>query len=126
LDALRDWGYAKDYVEGMWLMLQQDVPDDYVLATGEMHSVKDFVEKAFGVVGISIDWRGTGITQVGIDRSNQKTLVAVDPQFFRPNEVDQLQGNPSKAEKILGWNPKKTSFEKLVETMVKADLERNE
>jgi GDPmannose 4,6-dehydratase len=122
LDALRDWGYAKDYVEGMWLMLQQDTPEDFVLATGEMYSVKDFVEKAFGVVGISIEWRGTAINQVGIDQSNQKILVEVDPKYFRPNEVEQLLGNPAKAESILGWNPRQTSFERLVQLMVEHDV----
>jgi GDPmannose 4,6-dehydratase len=122
LDALRDWGYAKDYVEGMWLMLQQDTPEDFVLATGKMYSVKDFVEKAFGVVGISIEWRGTAINQVGIDQSNQKILVEVDPKYFRPNEVEQLLGNPAKAESILGWNPRQTSFERLVQLMVEHDV----
>jgi GDPmannose 4,6-dehydratase len=122
LNALRDWGYAKDYVEGMWLMLQQDKPDDYVLATGEMHSVKEFVEKAFQVVGIIIEWRGEGINQVGVNLTNNEVLVEVDPTYFRPNEVDQLLGNPSKAETKLGWNPRKTSFDTLVRIMVEHDM----
>jgi GDPmannose 4,6-dehydratase len=122
LDALRDWGYAKDYVEGMWLMLQQDVPDDYVLATGEMHSVKEFVEKAFLVAGISIQWQGEGINQKGLNASNKEVLVEVDPTYFRPNEVEQLLGNPNKAETKLGWNPRKTSFDDLVRLMVEFDI----
>jgi GDPmannose 4,6-dehydratase len=122
LDALRDWGYAKDYVEGMWLMLQQQQPEDYVLATGEMHSVKEFVEKAFQVVGITIAWRGEGVNQVGINVKNNEVLVEVDPKYFRPNEVDQLLGNPTKAETKLGWNPRKTSFDTLVRRMVEHDV----
>jgi GDPmannose 4,6-dehydratase len=122
LDALRDWGYAKDYVEGMWLMLQQQQPEDYVLATGEMHSVKEFVEKAFQVVGITIAWRGEGVNQVGINMKNNEVLVEVDPTYFRPNEVDQLLGNPTKAETKLGWNPRKTSFDTLVRRMVEHDV----
>ena len=122
LDALRDWGYAEDYVEGMWLMLQQQQPEDYVLATGEMHSVKEFVEKAFQVVGITIAWRGEGVNQVGINMKNNEVLVEVDPTYFRPNEVDQLLGNPTKAETKLGWNPRKTSFDTLVRRMVEHDV----
>jgi len=122
LDALRDWGYAEDYVEGMWLMLQQQQPEDYVLATGEMHSVKEFVEKAFQVVGITIAWRGEGVNQVGINVKNNEVLVEVDPTYFRPNEVDQLLGNPTKAETKLGWNPRKTSFDTLVRRMVEHDV----
>ncbi len=122
LNAFRDWGYAKDYVEGMWLMLQQSQPEDFVLATGEMHSVKEFVEKAFAVVNIQIEWKGEGVNEVGYDVVSKKTLIEVDSQYYRPNEVDQLLGNPSKAKNILGWNPRKTSFEHLVQTMVQYDL----
>jgi len=122
LDAQRDWGYAKDYVEGMWLMLQQDQPEDYVLATGEMHSVKEFVEKAFQVAGIPIKWEGKGLHQVGVNKATNEVLVEVDPTYFRPNEVDQLLGNPAKAEKQLGWNPRKTSFDALIRLMVEHDM----
>jgi GDPmannose 4,6-dehydratase len=122
LDAQRDWGYAKDYVEGMWLMLQQDQPEDYVLATGEMHSVKEFVEKAFQVAGIPIKWEGQGLHQVGVNKATNEVLVEVDPTYFRPNEVDQLLGNPAKAEKQLGWNPRKTSFDTLIRLMVEHDM----
>jgi GDPmannose 4,6-dehydratase len=122
LDAQRDWGYAKDYVEGMWLMLQQDQPEDYVLATGEMHSVKEFVEKAFQVAGIPIKWEGQGLHQVGVNKATNEVLVEVDPTYFRPNEVDQLLGNPAKAEKQLGWNPRKTSFDALIRLMVEHDM----
>jgi len=122
LDAKRDWGYAKDYVEGMWLMLQQDKPQDYVLATGEMYSVKDFVERAFQFAGIKILWQGEGINQKGINVKTNEVLVEVDPKYFRPNEVDLLLGNPSKAERELGWNPRQTSFDELVRLMVEHDL----
>lgn len=123
LEAKRDWGYAPEYVEGMWLMLQQNEPDDYVLATGETHSVKEFIEKAFEVAGFSIYWEGEGIETKGRDKKTGKILVEVSPQFFRPAEVDILQGNYEKARKKLGWYPK-TKFEKLVEIMVEKDLER--
>jgi GDPmannose 4,6-dehydratase len=122
LDAKRDWGYAKDYVEGMWLMLQQENPEDYVLATGEMYSVKDFVERAFRVAGIEITWQGSGLSQVGINAKTKDVLVEVDPKYFRPNEVEQLLGNPAKAEKELGWNPRKTSFDDLVRIMMEHDM----
>ena len=122
LDAKRDWGYAKDYVEGMWLMLQQEKPQDYVLATGEMYSVKNFVERAFQVAGITILWQGEGINQKGINAKTNEVLVEVDPKYFRPNEVDQLLGNPAKAERELGWNPRQTSFDELVRLMVEHDL----
>ena len=123
LDALRDWGYAKDYVECMWLMLQHDTPEDFVIATGEMHSVRDFASLAFARAGINLDWSGAGITEKGICRETGKVLIEVDPKFFRPAEVEQLLGNPTKAKEVLGWNPRATSFEKLVEIMVDHDLE---
>lgn len=123
LDAKRDWGYAPDYVECMWLILQQDEPDDFVIATGEYHSVREFVSKAFAVVGISLRWEGIGLEEKGIDNSTERIMVQVDPRFFRPAEVDELLGDPSKAKKILGWNPRKTSFDQLVERMVKSDMQ---
>lgn len=122
LDAKRDWGYAKDYVEGMWLMLQQEAPQDYVLATGEMYSVKEFVERAFKVVGIEIIWQGSGLSQIGVNAKTQAVLVEVDPTYFRPNEVDQLLGNPAKAVRELGWDPRKTSFDELIRIMVEHDM----
>ena len=121
LDALRDWGHARDYVEGMWLMLQQPIPDDYVLATGEMHSVRDFVEQAFALVNRRIAWRGKGVDEVGIDTRTGKSLVKVDPLYFRPTEVDQLCGNAEKARSRLGWTHR-TPFRTLVAEMVEADL----
>lgn len=121
LNAKRDWGYAKDYVELMWLMLQQDKPDDYVVATGETHSVREFAELAFKHVGIELEWEGEGINEKGIDKKTGKVLVEVDPRYFRPAEVDLLIGDPSKAKKELGWAPKVT-FEELVQIMVEADL----
>ena len=123
LDALRDWGYAKDYVECMWLMLQHDTPEDFVIATGEMHSVRDFASLAFARAGINLDWSGEGIAEKGICRETGKVLIEVDPKFFRPAEVEQLLGNPAKAKEVLGWNPRATSFERLVEIMVDHDLE---
>jgi GDPmannose 4,6-dehydratase len=122
LNAFRDWGYAKDYVEGMWLMLQQEKPQDYVLATGKMYSVKDFVERAFKVVGITILWQGEGINQKGVNADTKEVVVEVDPKYFRPIEVDQLLGNPAKAERELGWNSRKTSFDDLVRIMVEYDI----
>ncbi len=120
LDSLRDWGYAPDYVKAMWMMLQQDTPDDYVIATGEMHTVREFIEKAFGMLDMPIEWQGTGVNEYGVDRKSGKTVIKIDPQYFRPAEVEQLLGNPAKAKKQLGWQPEVT-FEKLVEIMVKAD-----
>jgi GDPmannose 4,6-dehydratase len=120
LDARRDWGHARDFVEGMWLMLQQDTPDDYVLATGESHSVREFVEKAFSHIGRSIVWRGRGLEEKGVDKSTGEVLVEVDPRYFRPTEVDSLVGDPSKARAKLGWRHK-TSFDALVADMVEAD-----
>ncbi|WP_413827271.1 GDP-mannose 4,6-dehydratase [Methanobrevibacter sp. UBA313] len=123
LDAKRDWGYAKDYVECMWLILQHDNPDDFVIATGEMHTVREFCTLAFKELGIKIIWKGKGINEKGINSKNGEVLIEVDPKYFRPTEVEQLCGNPSKARNILGWNPTKTSFKSLVKEMVKSDLE---
>jgi GDPmannose 4,6-dehydratase len=121
LDAKRDWGHARDYVEAMWLMLQQDEPDDYVIATGECRTVREFVEHAFAVVGRRIEWHGNGVAEVGIDASNGQVLVEVDKQYFRPTEVDMLVGDSGKAQRRLGWRHR-TSFEELVTEMVKCDL----
>ena len=123
LSALRDWGYAPDYVECMWRILQHKEPDDFVIATGEMHSVREFCELAFREVGFELEWRGKGADEKGVDRATGKILVAVDPKYFRPTEVDQLLGNPEKARKLLGWNPRNTSFPELVRRMVRSDLE---
>ncbi len=123
LNSLRDWGYAKDYVECMWLILQHDTPEDFVIATGEQHPVREFVELSFKHVGISIEWQGEGINEKGVCKETGNVLVEVDPKYFRPTEVETLLGNPSKAKTLLGWNPTKTSFEKLVEIMVKHDLD---
>ena len=122
LDARRDWGYAPDYVECMWLMLQQPEPDDYVIATGEFHTVREFCTLAFARAGITLKWEGHGLDEKGIDTVGGRTLVEVDPRFFRPAEVDQLLGDPTKARTRLGWNPRKTSFEQLVNIMVDHDL----
>lgn len=122
LDALRDWGYAKDYIECMWLMLQQPEPEDYVIATGENHSVREFVTLAFRYAGIELRWEGHGLDEKGIDTKTGRTLIAVDPRFFRPAEVEQLLGDPTKARTRLGWNPQKTSFNDLVRIMVENDL----
>ena len=121
LNAKRDWGYAKDYVEGMWMMLQQNEPDDYVLATQEQHSVREFVELAFGYCGIELDWQGSGLDEKGVDKSKGRVLVDVHPKYFRPTEVDNLMGDFTKARTQLGWSPK-TSFKELVEIMLKHDL----
>lgn len=123
LNAKRDWGHARDYVEGMWLMLQQDQPDDYVLATGETHAVREFIERAFGVVGRRVVWRGTGLDEQGIDAKTGHTLIRVDPRYFRPTEVELLVGDPMKAREKLGWSHK-TSFEDLVTEMVTSDLRK--
>ena len=117
MNSLRDWGYAKDYVECMWLILQQDTPDDFVIATGEQHTVRDFTEKAFAENGIKIRWEGEGIDEKGYDVDTGKMLVCVNPQWFRPTDVDNLWGDPTKARTILGWNPQKTSYEELVHLM---------
>jgi GDPmannose 4,6-dehydratase len=121
LDAERDWGHARDYVEGMWMILQQEEPDDYVLATGEKHSVREFVEDAFAHVGRRIVWRGSGTAETGVDAKSGATLVEVDPRYFRPTEVDLLVGDPRKAHQVLGWHHK-TSFADLVKEMVESDL----
>ena len=123
LNAMRDWGYAKDYVECMWLILQQPEPDDFVIATGEYHSVREFCTLAFREAGIRLRWEGEGVDEKGIDESDGRVLVEVDPKYFRPAEVDQLLGDPSKAKARLGWNPRKTSFAELVRIMVKHDLD---
>jgi GDPmannose 4,6-dehydratase len=121
LDAVRDWGHARDYVEGMWMIVQQDEPDDYVLATGERHSVREFVEKAFACVGRSIEWHGSGIDEKGVEARSGQVLIEIDARYFRPTEVDLLVGDPSKAQKRLGWRHK-TSFDAMVKEMVAADL----
>jgi GDPmannose 4,6-dehydratase len=122
LDAKRDWGHAKDYVEGMWMILQQKEPEDFVLATGEMHSVREFVEKSFNHIGKQIEWRGAGVEEVGVCTSTGKEVVAVDPSYFRPTEVDLLLGDASKARSKLGWTPK-YGFDALVAEMMNADLQ---
>ena len=121
MDSLRDWGYAKDYVECMWLILQQEKPDDYVIATGEQHTVRDFTEKAFAVNGIKIRWEGKGQEEKGYDEKTGKMLVCVNPEWFRPTDVDNLWGDPTKAKTVLGWNPQKTSYEELVRIMAEHD-----
>lgn len=120
LEAKRDWGYAKDYVEAMWLMLQQEQPHDLVIATGQMHSVKEFVDRAFACLGMELAWFGTGVDAFAVDVATGKKVVCVDPQYFRPTEVEQLCGDASKARNILGWSPK-VSFGQLVEIMIRAD-----
>lgn len=122
LSSLRDWGYAKDYVECMWMMLQHQTPEDFVIATGESHSVREFCSLAFKEVGITIEWQGEGINEKGIDAKTGKVLVEVDPKYFRPSEVEQLLGDPTKAKTILGWNPQKTAFPDLVRIMVEHDI----
>ena len=139
LDSLRDWGYAKDYVECMWLILQHDKPEDFVIATGEMHTVREFATLAFKAtgeyhtvrefctlafkeVGIELRWEGKGVEEKGIDVNTGRELVAVDPKYFRPAEVEQLLGDPTKAKTMLGWNPRKTSFPELVKIMVQHDM----
>ena len=124
LNALRDWGYARDYIECMWLILQQPEPDDFVIATGEYHTVREFCTLAFHHVGIELEWRGDGLDEQGIDRKTGRVLVEVDPKYFRPAEVEQLLGDPSKAKAKLGWNPRKTSFEDLVKIMVDHDMKK--
>ena len=122
LNSLRDWGYAKDYVECMWLMLQNDKPEDFVVATGECHSVREFCTLAFNEVGIDLRWEGEGIDERGIDTATGRVLVEVDPKYFRPAEVDRLLGDPAKARTVLGWNPQKTPFEELVRIMTRHDM----
>lgn len=125
LDAKRDWGHSKDYVNAMWLMLQQDTPDDYVIATHETRTVREFVENAFQCAGINVIWQGAGVEEKGLDKDTGKVLVTVNPKFFRPAEVEVLLGNPKKAEEILGWK-RDISFQELVERMVKSDLDHVE
>jgi len=121
MDSLRDWGYAKDYVECMWLIMQQETPDDFVIATGVQHTVRDFTEKAFAANGIEIRWEGSGIDEKGYDAKTGKMLVCVNPAWFRPTDVDNLWGDPTKAKTVLGWNPQKTSYEELVRIMAAHD-----
>ena len=121
MDSLRDWGYAKDYVECMWLILQQDKPDDFVIATGVQHTVRDFTEKAFLANGINLRWEGKGLDEKGYDKATGKMLVCVNPQWFRPTDVVNLWGDPTKAKTVLGWNPQKTSYEELVRIMAEHD-----
>jgi len=123
MDARRDWGYARDYVECMWLILQQDEPEDYVIASGEMHTVREFCTMAFHEAGIELRWEGKGLDEKGIDVATGRVLVEVDPRYFRPAEVEQLLGDPTKARTRLGWNPQKTSLQELVRIMVKHDME---
>lgn len=121
LDSLRDWGYAKDYVECMWLMLQHKIPEDFVIATGEQHTVRDFTEKAFRVNGMEISWEEKGVNERGYDTKTGKMIVCVNPQWFRPTDVDNLLGDPTKAKTVLGWNPQKTSYEQLIRIMSEHD-----
>ncbi len=122
MDSLRDWGYAKDYVQCMWMILQHDTPEDFVIATGEYHTVREFTTLAFQEVGITLRWEGEGVDEKGIDVATSNVLVAVDPKFFRPAEVEQLLGDPTKAKTLLGWNPTQTSFLELVKIMVEHDM----
>lgn len=123
LDAQRDWGYAKDYVQCMWMMLQHDTPEDFVIATGQMKTVRRFCELAFTEAGIAIRWEGSGIDEKGINSATNEVIIEVDPKYFRPAEVEQLLGNPTKAKTLLGWNPHQTSLEELVKIMMKHDLQ---
>ena len=122
LSSLRDWGYAKDYVECMWLILQNDKPEDFVIATGEQHSVREFCEHAFREAGIELEFKGEGMDEVGIDKATGKTVIKVSPEFYRPTDVVNLWGDPAKAKTELGWNPTKTTFEELVKIMVAHDM----
>ena len=124
LNAKRDWGYAKDYVECMWLMMQQETPDDYVIATGSNHTVREFCTLAFRDAGIELIWKGEGINEKGVDAQTGAILVEVDPKYYRPAEVDQLLGDPGKAKSKLGWNPERTSFDELVRIMVENDMKK--
>ena len=124
LDSLRDWGYARDYVECMWLILQQDQPEDFVIATGEQHSVREFCQLAFRHAGIELEFTGSGMEEKGIDKATGRVLIEVSPDFYRPTDVVNLWGDPTKAREKLGWNPRKTTFEELVAIMVKHDMEK--
>ncbi|MDY6316239.1 MAG: GDP-mannose 4,6-dehydratase [Oribacterium sp.] len=124
LDSRRDWGYAKDYVECMWLILQQEKPDDFVIATGVQHTVREFTELAFRHDGIALEWRGTGLDEKGYDKATGKMLVCVNPQWYRPTDVVNLWGDPTKAKTVLGWNPQKTSYEELCNLMAEADWQK--
>ena len=121
MDSKRDWGYAKDYVECMWMILQHDTPEDFVIATGEQHTVRDFTEKAFAANGIELRWEGEGLNEKGYDKATGKMLVCVNPAWFRPTDVDNLWGDPTKAKTVLGWNPQKTSYAELVRIMAEHD-----
>ena len=125
LESKRDWGYAPEFVEAMYLMLQQDKPEDFVIATGETHTIKEFCERAFSYAGYEIEWDGEGKDEKGIDKKSGKVLIEVDPKYFRPTEVDILIGDPTKAKEVLGWEPK-VKFEELVEIMTKADIDKLE
>ena len=122
LDAKRDWGYAKDYVKCMWLMLQHDTPEDFVIATGKQHTVRRFCELAFGQVGIDIMWKGSGQQEQGVCKKTGKVYIKIDPKYYRPAEVESLLGDPTKAKTVLGWDPEETAFETLVKLMVNSDL----
>lgn len=122
IDSLRDWGHARDYVEAMYLMLQQDAPEDFVIATGEQHSVRELIEMSFGQLGIPIEWRGEGVEEIGIDARDGRTIIEIDPVYFRPTEVETLLGDPTRAKAKLGWEPK-VSFKELVHEMVASDLD---
>lgn len=124
MDSMRDWGYAKDYVECMWMILQHDTPEDFVIATGEQHSVRDFTERAFRANGIELRWEGSGVEEKGYDKATGKMLVCVNPEWFRPTDVDNLWGDPTKAKTVLGWNPQKTTYAELVEIMARHDRVR--
>ena len=121
MDSLRDWGYARDYVECMWMILQHETPEDFVIATGEQHTVRDFTERAFACNGITLRWEGTGVEEKGYDAATGRMLVCVNPQWFRSTDVDNLWGDPTKAKTVLGWDPQKTSYTKLVEIMAEHD-----
>ncbi len=123
LSSLRDWGYAKDYVECMWLILQHDTPEDFVIATGDQHSVREFCELAFREAGIELEFKGEGMEEVGVNKATGEVVIEVSPEFYRPTDVVNLWGDPTKAKQELGWNPTKTSFEELVKLMVKHDME---
>jgi GDPmannose 4,6-dehydratase len=126
LDAKRDWGYAKDYVKCMWLMLQHDSPEDFVIATGDQHTVREFVEKAFEVLSIKITWQGKGVEEKGINSKTGKVIIEIDPKYYRPTDVETLLGDPTKARTVLGWDSKETSFDQLVQLMVESDKKQVE